>query len=224
MGSSRFPGKSMAILLKKPVIQWVLERVKLVRGPKRAKILYILAVPDEPESEPMLEIADKLKVDNFCGSELNVLKRYYDAARYFELDFVVRITGDCPFIDPVVCSEVIQLLVWRKLDYASNVYPTRSYPKGLDCEAFTMDALEASYKMADQLNDYEHVTAWLQRTNEIKKGLVKQAVDMSHKNWCIDYPEDIKRLEDEINLKIVADNTPTHIIGRKLTVGGGNDN
>jgi spore coat polysaccharide biosynthesis protein SpsF (cytidylyltransferase family) len=164
-------------------------------------MFYILAVPDEDESEPMLEIADKLEVDNFCGSELNVLKRYYDAARFFRLDYIARITGDCPFIDPVVVSEVIQLLVWRKLDYASNIHPIRTYQRGLDCEAFTMDCLEACYKLSDQLSDYEHVTTWMQRTKELKTGLVKQAQDMSEKNWCVDYASDIPRLEEEIKIR-----------------------
>jgi len=197
MTSARFPGKSMALLLEKPVLEWVLERVKLVRGPKRAKMTYILAVPDADESEPMLQLADKLDVENFCGSELNVLRRYYEAALFFKLDYIVRITGDCPFIDPVVCAEVTQLCVWRKLDYTSNIYPKRTYPQGLDCECFTMDCLEAAYKLSDIISDYEHVTPWMQRAEEIKKGSVQQRIDQSDKNWCIDYPEDIKRLEEE---------------------------
>lgn len=196
--STRFPGKSMALLLGKPVLQWVLERTKLIRGPKRAKMFYILAVPDKPESEPMLALANKLEWDNFCGSELNVLRRYYECALFFKLDYIMRITADCPMIDPVVCSEVLQLLIWRKLDYASNCHMDRTYPKGLDCEAFTMDALEAAYKLSDHITDLEHVTPWLQRTKEIKKGLVKQAQNMSHKNWCVDYISDLERLEEEI--------------------------
>lgn len=198
MTSKRFPGKSMALLLEKPVIQWVIERVKLIRGPKRCKMFYILAVPDTPESEPMLVLANQLKIDNFCGSEINVLRRYYEAALFFKLDYIIRITGDCPFIDPVVCSEIIQLLVWRKLDYTSNIYPKRTYSQGLDCEAFTMDCLEACFKLSDQLTDYEHVTPWMQRTKEIRKGLVQQKEDKSTNNWCVDYPDDISRLEQEV--------------------------
>lgn len=204
MSSVRFPGKSMALLDNKPVLQWVLERAKKIRGPKKHKVMVILAVPDVDISEPMLQLADKLEVDNFCGSELNVLKRYYEASRFFGLDIIMRITGDCVFIDPVACSQVLQLLIWRKLDYSSNVYPTRSYPKGLDCECFTFDALEAAYQLSDQIMDYEHVTPWLQRTKEIKKGNVVQKIDKSSENWTVDFPEDIYRLEQEIkklNLK-----------------------
>jgi len=201
MTSVRFPGKSMAMLLEKPVLQWVLERVLLIRGPKRATMKYILAVPDTPESEPMLQLADKLKVENFCGSELNVLRRYYEAAMFFKLDYILRITADCPFIDPVVCSEVLQLLVWRKLDYTSNVFPNRTYPKGLDAEAFTFDCLEAAYKLCDCLSDYEHVTPWMQRTEAVRKGSVEQKEDKSAENWCVDYPEDIQRLEEQVKCR-----------------------
>lgn len=202
MTSNRFPGKSMAILHGKPVIQWTMERAKRIRvSAKGEKPLVVLAVPDTDESEPMLVLADKLKVENFCGAEFNVLERYYSTARYFRFDYVIRITGDCPFIDPRVCSEVIQLLIWRKLDYASNCFPERTYPKGLDCEAFTFDALEACQFSAESPYDMEHVTPWLQRTEGIKRACVKQKIDYSHKNWCVDYPEDIKRLEQEIKSK-----------------------
>lgn len=196
MTSKRFPGKSMVTLIDRPVIQWTLERSKLVRGPQNNTPKVVLAVPDKIESEPMLQLAEKLKIENFCGSELNVLQRLYHCAVFFKFDVIVRITGDCPFLEPKVCSEVLQLLMWRKLDYASNVFPKRTYPKGLDCEAFTFDALEAAYKLSDQLGDFEHVTPWMQRTKEVMKGNVEQRPDQSDKNWCVDEPEDIQRLED----------------------------
>lgn len=199
MTSSRFPGKSMAMLHGKPVLEWVLERVSLVRGPKSMEpIRVVLAVPDDPASEPMLELADRMLVGNFLGSETNVLERYYQCAMFFNFDYIMRITADCPFIDPVVCSEVYQLLCWRKLDYTSNIYPKRTYAKGLDCEAFTMDCLEAAYKLAESDYDKEHVTPWMLRSDIIHKGNIAQQIDNSEKNWCVDIPEDIARLEEEI--------------------------
>ena len=200
MTSTRFPGKSMAMLHGKPVIQWVLERARHIYGPEGKRVEPIIIVPDTPESEPILQLADKMLVDNFCGSEFNVLKRYYQAAMFFKLDYIIRITGDCPFIDPTVCTEIIQLLFWKKLDYASNVFPKRTYPAGLDCEVFTMDCLEAAFKLANTPYDLEHVTPWMQRTKEVKKYNVVQKDDKSALNWCVNYPEDIKRLEDEIKL------------------------
>lgn len=201
MSSKRFPGKSMAILHEKPVLQWVLERALKIRSGKSSTIKVVLAAPDTEESETMLSLAQSLKVDNFCGSELDVLDRYYRTAKFFHFDAVLRLTADCPFIDPIVCSEVLQLLLWRKLDYTSNVFPKRTYPIGLDCEAFTFEALEAAHVMTKLPYDREHVTPWLQRTAELKRANVTQKIDVSGKNWCIDYPEDIQRLEQEIALK-----------------------
>jgi len=188
----------MVLLKDRPVIEWVLERARHIRVSKNFNIETIVAVPDTDESEPIIAHADKMGISNFCGSELNVLKRYYDAAVFFRFDYIVRITGDCPFIDPRVCSEVLQLLIWRKLDYTSNIYPRRTYAKGLDCESFTFDCLEAAYKLADTIGDWEHVTPWMQRTKEVRKGNIQQREDRSKENWCVDYPEDIQRLEKEL--------------------------
>jgi len=146
----------------------------------------------------MLQIADQLQVGNFLGSEEDVLERYYNCAVFFGFDYIMRVTGDCPFIDPVVCSEVFQLLTWRKLDYTSNIFPKRTYPKGLDCEAFTFDCLEAAHTLADSPYDREHVTPWMQRSDILQRGLVQQQVNNSEKNWCVDVPEDIARLERDI--------------------------
>lgn len=219
MTSNRFPGKSLALLNEKPVIQHVVERAKLIRGPIKIKkpVKIIVAVPDTPESEPLLHlITNKLGVDNFCGPEHNVLERYMGAANFFKLDIIMRITGDCPLIDPKVCSEVLQLLLWRKVDYASNIYPERTFPQGLDCEVFTYDALEVAYvenkynfnslethqklELEQLRYDQEHVTPFMQRTDDFQKALVKKVEnglfdDQSKLNYCVDYPGDIKRLE-----------------------------
>lgn len=227
MTSRRFPGKSMTMLLDKPVIQHTIERAKQIKAGIKNKYdnpIVILAVPDTDESEPMLELATELQIENFCGSELNVLERYYHAAIHFKLDYIVRITGDCPFIDAKVSSEVLQLLLWRKCDYTSNVFPERTYPKGLDTEAFTMDALEVSYlywketfkdiqkASLKEINDLEylaeHVTPFLQAHPEIKRALVRQHKNRSQMDWCVDEPHDIARLEKLATrgLKLVNDN------------------
>lgn len=190
MTSKRFPGKSMALLLGVPVLKRVLERVKTIPDTET-----IIAVPDTPESEPMLELADHMGVSNFCGSELNVLSRFLGAARLFQFQYIMRVTADCPFIDPRVCKECIDLLLFRKLDYCSNIFPNRTFPQGLDCEVFTFDCLEAAHIMANSPYDLEHVTPWMQRTEGIMRANVEQRIDMSAQNWCVDYPSDIERLE-----------------------------
>src|SRR5262245_19032516 len=165
MTSTRFPGKSMALLAGKPVLQHVIERCKLVRIPKlKYDTKIIIAVPDTLESEPMIKLAHNLGIENFCGDEHNVLKRYYNTAKYFNLNYIIRITADCPFIDPKVCEEVFNLLVWRKCDYTSNIYPKRTYPKGLDCACFTFDCLEATYSMV--MEEYDKYKPF-ERTNSL---------------------------------------------------------
>lgn len=201
MTSTRFPGKSMALLCGKPVLQHVIEKAMMIRP----RDIVIVAVPDTEASEPMLKLVDQMNTDgkltNFCGSETDVLDRYYNAARKFQLDVIMRITADCPFLVPKVCSEVLQLFLWRKLDYCSNVHPVRSYPKGLDCEAFSMDALEAAYQLGTEPYDREHVTPWMQREKQLKKACVQQQIDASHLDWCVDVPGDIARLEEIAKFK-----------------------
>lgn len=207
MTSKRFPGKSMALLDNKPVLQHVIERAKEIKGEKGAQPeAIIIAVPDMDESELMLELADKLEVENFCGDENNVLDRYYNAAKFFNLDVVIRITADCPYINPRISSEVLQLLLWRKLDYCSNVFPKRTYPRGFDTECFTFDCLEAAYKLAETDEEKEHVTTWMQQNaHELKTACVVQKLNKSHINLCIDEPTDIERLETMLKpMKVVV--------------------
>lgn len=199
MTSKRFPGKSMAMLAGKPVIKHVWEKAKQIRPHD----MVILAVPDTPESDVLEKFVNNmggilirtLSEKCFRGNEDNVLERYYCCAKHHNLDIVVRITGDCPFLNPRVSSEVLQLLLWRKLDYTSNVFPIRTYPIGLDTEAFTFDCLEAAYISATSFYDKEHVTPWMQNTNGIKRGCTQQQINCSDQNWCIDYEEDIQYLE-----------------------------
>lgn len=231
MGSQRFPGKVVAPLLGKPVLQHVIERCNRIRGPLGSTIQVVVAVPDTPESEPILQLTDKMHIHSFLGSELNVLDRYYKAAMHYKFDYIVRITADCPFIDPIVCVEVLHLLIWRKCDYVSNCHIDRTYPKGLDCEAFTLDCLEVAYMinnttaisnldaLKEVKHNQEHVTPWMINEPIIKKALIKQKKNMSHLNYCVDYPKDIKRLEKLVNdqklnlLKVTGqasnDNSPT---------------
>ncbi len=179
----------------RPVIEHVLERARNIRTKGNYDVETIVAVPDTPDSESILVHADRMGISNFCGDEFNVLKRYYDCAVFFKFDYIVRVTADCPFINPKVGSEVLQLLLWRKLDYCSNIYPKRTYPQGLDIEAFTVDCLEAAYKLTNFPYDKEHVTSWMQSTKEVRKACVRQRDDVSYLNYCVDNPGDIQRLE-----------------------------
>lgn len=194
MTSKRFPGKSMALLAGKPVLQHVIERCQKV--PFVEKV--IVAMPAGKVSDPMGQLCCELGVEAFFGPEDDVLRRYYLAATLADLDPIMRITADCPFIDPIVCGEVLALLNAEELDYCSNVHPVRTYPKGLDCEVFTYDCLEAAHQLTKSQRNREHVTPWMQTRKGIKRACVQQKIDVSSQNWCVDFPEDIPRLEEAL--------------------------
>ena len=154
MTSTRLPGKMMLSLGGEPVIRHVLRRCCEIPGIDRV----ILAVPTD-KNTPLMREALALGVTVARGSEHDVLGRYRKAA--LGADIVMRVTGDCPLIDPEVCGRVLALME-DGVDYVSNVMP-RGFPKGLDCEVFTSEALERAHKEATDPKDREHVTLWMQR-------------------------------------------------------------
>ena len=198
MTSSRFPKKVTAMLAGKPVLQHVIERAKQIPGID----MVIVAVPAQEVSIPIYQIANALDVYCASGSETDVLGRYWDAASMYGLttkhSVIMRITSDCPLLSPLVAGEVLTMLKLKDCDYASNSFPNRTYPKGLDAEAFTWESLDSAHQVATAPYDREHVTPWMQRTSGIKKTCVCQKRNDSEINWCVDYPGDIARLEEVI--------------------------
>ena len=198
MGSKRFPGKILAPLktegIARPVLAHVLDRVSKI--PKVDGI--ILATPRSADHEQAWAIAEAYHVEVHKGKEQNVLDRYYQAATDHGFggpgDVIVRVTADCPLIDPRVCHEVITLRAAQRADYCTNVMP-RTYPKGYDCEAFTFECLEAAWCSASSAYEREHVTPWMQQTEGLSRANLRQKVDMSDVNFCVDYPGDIARIE-----------------------------
>ena len=235
MTSSRFPGKVIAPLHGIPVIHHVLNN--LAQVPLIDEVAVAI-----PTGEAHKKLAASITLYNkmygkdikvIYGDEENVLSRYYFCARVLSLDYIVRITADCPYIDPAIVVKVLRLLKSKNLDYASNVFPQRTFSKGLDVEAFTFDCLEAAYIMNSHVPieidtfseikdagmtelvktqefpnkiDYnqEHVTPWMQEEDEVKKGCIVNKNKAKLLNLCVDYPEDIKRLE-KLDKKVLKD-------------------
>jgi spore coat polysaccharide biosynthesis protein SpsF (cytidylyltransferase family) len=191
MTSKRLPGKVLMPLAGKSVLERVIERAKLIPFVD----VVICAFPAADESIPIYQLCNSLGIACVSGSEYDVLSRYYDAAQMYGLDTIVRITSDCPFFDPIVAGEVLALLKAENLDYCSNVFPKRTYPKGFDVEAFTYDCLEAAHIKAKAPHYREHTTIWMQKTRGIRRANVQQKVDRSGLNLCVDFPGDVERLE-----------------------------
>jgi spore coat polysaccharide biosynthesis protein SpsF (cytidylyltransferase family) len=156
--------------------------------------MVILAVPDEADSDELEVIAENLDIKVVRGSENDVLSRYLKAARAVRADVVMRVTADCPLIDPHVCSAVLDAVKRGDVDYASNTHP-RTFERGLDCEAFTRWALEVAARDATDPYDREHVTSWM-HSNPLFHTVNVESGDPGRAqiNHCVDYPEDLDRL------------------------------
>jgi len=152
---------------------------------------FACAVPDEPASAPLETVATECGSVVFFGSEKDVLARYLGAARAVHAEIVMRVTSDCPLIDPKICGEVLALRERESADYAANNAP-RSYPQGLDCEAFTVAALAEAAETARDAYDREHVTPWLRRAAHLKRvNLASDDASLQAHRWTLDYPEDL---------------------------------
>ncbi len=186
MSSTRLPGKVLRDLGGKTVLYHVLRRCAAARGCD----VVVCAIPDDPDCEPIAQEAVAAGAVVVRGSETDVLDRYYKAARAVQADTVMRVTSDCPLIDPAVCGEVLALRERENADYASNNMPP-SFPHGLDCEAFTMTALERAAHAATDAFDREHVTPWLRRNTEVKRAnLAAPSREYAEQRWTLDFPED----------------------------------
>ena len=153
MGSTRFPNKVMRTICGTPMIGLLMARLKNSQLVDQI----ILATSEDPRNDPLAKYVRDLEYTVFRGSEDDVLDRYYRAAKEAKADLVVRITGDCPLIDPVIVDEVIAKFLDSGVDYASNINPP-TFPDGLDSEIFTFKALETAMCQAKSPEQREHVT------------------------------------------------------------------
>lgn len=200
MNSTRLPGKVMKNLCGHSVLSHVVERVKKCSLLDDTIVATtISATDDEIESE-----CQKLNVHCFRGSESNVLGRYYLAAKEYKAQVIIRVTADCPLFDPMLLHEMLKyfnLQVSKKLsiDYYSNCLE-RSYPRGLDAEIFTYQALEKAFLNAEQAHEKEHVTPYVYEHPEVFALHSKiNALDLSFYRWTLDTEEDWRLIKEIYN-------------------------
>ncbi len=185
MGSTRLPNKVMKHVGGVPMIELLLAR--LAKSKKIEQIL--LATSTDQRNKPLIEHVKKLGYACIKGSEENVLDRYLTAARLVDANIVVRITGDCPLIDPMLVDQVIEQFLSLGVDYISNTVPV-TYPDGLDTEVFTVEALERAATESTEAFDREHVTPYLRRTGLFKTASFNHTEDLSSSRWTVDEPAD----------------------------------
>ncbi len=188
MGSSRLPGKSLAEIEGRPMLWHVIHRVKRARLVDRVAV----ATSTAPADDAIERMCREIGVPCHRGSEHNVLDRYYHAARAEKAAQVVRITADCPLIDPEVIDRVVRRFEHGDLDYASNAM-VRTYPDGLDTEIFSFSALERAWHEAVKDSEREHVTPYL-RSEKFRTANVENTLDFSqgHYRWTVDEREDLE--------------------------------
>lgn len=187
-GSTRFPGKVTRQLGDSTVLGQVIKRC--TRVDQRYSV--ILACPESDQSE-LGAIANYFGAGVFGGSELDVLDRYYQCAKKFELTHVVRITADCPFVDPDLIRMVVDVLLNNpQLDYVSNV-GWRSFPKGFDIEAFKFEALARAHRNSTLEWDREHVGPPMRFDQQLTTANIRCPIPFQEKlRLVIDYPDDLE--------------------------------
>jgi spore coat polysaccharide biosynthesis protein SpsF (cytidylyltransferase family) len=187
MGSSRLPGKVLKTILDKPMLQLMIERI---RHSKQIDEI-IVATTVNKKDDAIEKLCKKLNINVFRGNCEDVLDRYYKAAIEHHADIVVRITGDCPLIDPSVVDKAIHCFLDNDYDYVSNTLePT--YPDGLDVEVFSFKVLEIAWNESDLLSDREHVTPYIKNHPEkFKLHNMKYAKDFFYLRWTVDQKEDL---------------------------------
>lgn len=199
MTSTRLPGKVLMPVLGKSLLEYQLERLLRVRNSDEI----IIATTKNDSDQAIVDFCHRVGVKVFRGSEEDVLSRYYDATLESKLDVVVRVTSDCPVIDPNVVSEVIDTYLANSTicDYVSNTL-IRNFPRGMDTEVFPFELLEKAHFNAIEPHQREHVTPYIYQNPHLFRLVnVPYRKDASRHRWTVDTPEDfelIRRIIEEL--------------------------
>lgn len=173
-------------LRSKTVLEEVLRRCHAIPGAD----IVVCAIPDGPEDDPLVPVVERAGAVVTRGPVQDVLARYLAAAEAVTADIVMRVTSDCPLIDPQLCGKVLTMRAAENADYACNNMPP-SFPHGLDCEAFATKALRRAATEAKKPEEREHVTPWLRTASDLRRAnVVGPGGDATRHRWTLDYAED----------------------------------
>lgn len=191
MGSTRLPGKVLVDLAGMPVLWHVIQRVNCSILPDEI----LVATTINPEDDPIESACREWGIKVWRGDPDDVLSRYYDGMLFLErfhtrIDYIVRVTADCPMIDPVIIDEAIRAALSGGFDYVSNIDPP-SYPDGLDVEVISRFALIESCKNAALLSEREHVTPYIRNNPRFTRFNLRNFEDQSDLRWTLDTENDL---------------------------------
>jgi spore coat polysaccharide biosynthesis protein SpsF len=200
-GSTRLPGKVLADLAGEPMLARVVNRTRRAKGLDEV----VIATTNQPADDAIVEMCVAREWAYFRGSENDVLDRYYQAALKYHAQAIVRITSDCPLIDPEILDSVVQAFLdgQPEVDYISNAYPRATFPRGLDTEVMRLNVLEQAWREDRNLAWREHVTTFILRNpNLFRLDGILHELDLSDMRWTVDTPEDlvfVRRIYDTFN-------------------------
>lgn len=187
MGSTRLPNKVMKPVGSVPMIELLLAR--LARATEIDQI--VVATSEDARNQPLAQHVASLGFACYRGSESDVLERFLGAAKASAADIVVRITGDCPLIDPALVDEAVRRFKTERVDYLSNTTPP-TFPDGLDTEVFSYAALARAGRETQEAFDHEHVTPYLRHADKFSQGSLVHHEDLSGLRWTVDEPADFE--------------------------------
>lgn len=199
-GSTRLPGKILMKINGESLLDIQLKRLSKCNNVSKI----IVATTDKPEDKVIYDYAVDLGFNSFRGSESDVLDRFYQAVRKEKPDWIVRVTSDCPLIDPELVDSVIRFAKKNNVDYTSNIL-IENYPDGQDIEVFKYSALEIAWKNAKLCSEREHVTPYIRNNSDFNEGSLFSAInfpspyDYSKIRMTVDETRDLELITNLIN-------------------------
>lgn len=192
MGSTRLPGKVLRKLGSKTLLEHLMIRLSRCKSTRNV----VIATTTNPVDGAISAMAERMGFAVFFGSEEDALDRYYQAAKGASLDVVVRVTADCPLLDPRIVDQMVEEFIERKVDFLSNSEPIPStWPDGMDVSVFTFSALEKAWREARLPSNREHVTFYFWQSGNFRAAKSDLEQDWSDFRFTVDYQEDLDFLE-----------------------------
>src|ERR1017187_648665 len=189
IGSTRLPGKVLADILGHPMLWRVVDRVRQAQKVDQV----IVATTSATRDDALAEFCQAHQIECFRGDEQDVLDRYFQAARKSGATTIIRITADCPLIDPGVIDRVVGIYQQGGFDYVSNTIEV-TYPDGLDTEVFSFASLEQAWQEATKTSEREHVTPYLRTSGKFQVRNVENdlGLPLFEHRWTVDEPADLE--------------------------------
>ncbi len=202
MTSTRLPGKVLKEVMGRPLLGYLIERLKMVDNIEKI----IIATTTNKEDNLIIKFCEKTGLDYYRGSENDVLDRYYQTAKIFGVEHVMRITSDCPLIDPIICNRVIKEYLSSRADY---VHTGPTFAEGVDCVILSFKALEKVWHEAKLKSEREHITLYIHNHPELFKiKSLTNATNDSKYRITVDEEEDFEVVKRIFEVLYIDESTP----------------